>query len=177
MSYKKTLKFGSALLMVLAFEVLPATLFSQTRSNNAQPTARLVPASTSSRTRRVSPYAAVGLTPGARNYYTFMWGVDSLQTKSAESGQMIRFSFRVLDPEKAKALNDKKSDPFLLDQRAGVKLVVPTMEKIGQLRQSSTPELGKTYWMVFSNKGGHVRQGDRVSVVIGKFRVDGLTVE
>jgi hypothetical protein len=74
-------------------------------------------------------------------------------------------------------LNDKKSDPFLLDATARVKLIVPTMEKIGQLRQSSTPEVGKTYWMVFSNKGGHVKQGDRVSVIIGKFRVDDLVVE
>jgi hypothetical protein len=56
-------------------------------------------------------------------------------------------------------------------------MVVPTLEKVGQLRQSSTPEAGKIYWMVFSNKGGHVKRGHRVSVVIGKFRVDNLLVE
>jgi len=54
---------------------------------------------------------------------------------------------------------------------------VPSMEKVGQLRQSSTPEAGKSYWMVFSNKGSFVKRGNRVSVEIGRFRVDGLVVQ
>ena len=90
---------------------------------------------------------------------------------------MIRFSYRVENAEKAKVVNDKKATPYLIDERAHVRLEVPTMEKVGQLRQSSTPEAGKTYWMVFSNKGGPVKRGDRVSIVIGRFRVDGLVVE
>jgi len=97
--------------------------------------------------------------------------------KSVESGQMIRFSYRVIDAEKAKGMNDKKATPYLIDEKARVKLVVPSMEKVGQLRQSSTPEPGKSYWMVFSNKGTFVKRGNRVSVVIGRFRVDGLTVQ
>ena len=110
-------------------------------------------------------------------FYQIMWGVDSLGVKSVESGQMIRFSYRVIDVEKAKGLNDKKANPFLIDEKARVKLVVPTMEKVGQLRQSSTPEAGKSYWMVFSNKGNFVKRGNRVSVEIGRFRVDGLVVQ
>lgn len=124
-----------------------------------------------------SPYRAASLSARAREFYQLIWGVDSLAAKAAESGQMIRFSYRVLDPLKAQALNDKKSAPLLIDETAHVKLVVPTMEKVGQLRQSSSPEAGKSYWMVFSNKGGLVKPGDRVSVVIGKFRVDGLVVQ
>jgi hypothetical protein len=113
----------------------------------------------------------------AGRYYDLMWGVGSMSAKWTESGEVIRFSWRVLDAEKAKALSDKKSDPSLIDPQAGVKLVVPTLEKVGQLRQSSTPEAGKSYWMAFSNKGLRVKRGDHVSVVIGKFRVDGLVVE
>jgi len=113
----------------------------------------------------------------ARQYYGLMWGVDSLAVKSAESGEIIRFSYRVLDAEKAKALNDKKSEPALIDPRAGVKLVVPSLEKIGKLRQSSTPQPGKMYWMAFSNKGGLVKPGHRVDIVIGSFRAEGLIVQ
>jgi hypothetical protein len=90
---------------------------------------------------------------------------------------MVRFSYRVVNEAKAAALNDKKATPFLVDEGAHVKLVVPIMDKVGQLRQTSTVEAGKSYWMVFSNKGGFVKRGDRVSVEIGKFRVDGLVVE
>jgi hypothetical protein len=90
---------------------------------------------------------------------------------------MIRFAYRVLDADKAKTLNDKKLEPSLVDPQAGVKLVVPSLEKVGQLRQSATPEAGKSYWMAFSNKGRLVKRGDRVNVVIGDFRADGLVVD
>jgi hypothetical protein len=110
-------------------------------------------------------------------YYGLVWGVDELSVKSVESGEIIRFTFRVLDADKAKPLNDKKYEPSLIDPQAGVKLVVPALEQVGQLRQSGTPEAGKSYWMAFSNKGRVVKRGDRVSVVIGQFRADGLVVD
>lgn len=110
-------------------------------------------------------------------YYGAIWGVDSLRVKYAESGEMIRFSYRVLDAEKAKTLNDKKNEPSLIDPKAGVKLVVPSMEKVGKLRQTSTPQAGKMYWMAFSNKGRLVKPGDHVNVVIGNFQANGLIVE
>ena len=105
------------------------------------------------------------------------WGVDSFAVRAVESGEMIRFSYRVLDADKAKVLNEKRNQPALLDEQAQVKLSIPTLEKVGQLRQSSPPEAGKVYWMVFSNKERYVKPGHRVSVVIGDFRVDGLLVE
>jgi hypothetical protein len=110
-------------------------------------------------------------------YYGLIWGVDSLSAKSVESGEIIRFTYRVLDADKASMLNDKKLEPVLIDPQARVKLVIPQLEKIGKLRQNATPEAGKAYWMAFSNKGGLVKRGDRVSVVIGQFRADGLVVE
>ena len=106
-----------------------------------------------------------------------MWGVDSLSVKSVESGEIIRFTYSIIDANKAKTLNDKKNEPSLIDPQAGVKLVVPTLEKVGQLRQSSAPEAGKAYWMAFSNKGRHVKPGHRVNIVIGNFRAEGLIVQ
>ncbi len=113
----------------------------------------------------------------ATAYYGLVWGVDSLRVKYVESGEIVKFTYRVLDPEKAKPLNDKKAEPALYDAAAGVQLVVPSLEKVGQLRQSSTPIEGRAYWMAFSNRGRRVKPGDRVSVVIGQFRADGLVVE
>ena len=113
----------------------------------------------------------------ARQYYALTWGVDSLAVRSVESGELIRFTYRVLDVEKAKALNDKKNEPSMIDLAAGVRLVVPSLEKVGKLRQSSTAQAGKMYWMAFSNKGGLVKPGHRVNVVIGGFRAEGLIVQ
>ena len=113
----------------------------------------------------------------AGKYYQLIWGIDSLSVRLVESGEVVRFTYRVLDPVRAQALNDKKNEPSLIDPRAGVSLVVPKMEKIGQLRQTKTPEAGKAYWMAFSNKGRPVTKGDRVDVVIGQFRAQGLVVD
>ncbi len=112
----------------------------------------------------------------AIDHYQLVWGVDSLEVKTAESGQMVRFSYRVLDPARAATLNDKALQPVLIDQTTHAKIEIPTMEKVGQLRQTSKPEAGMSYWMVFSNKGNAVRSGDRVNIVIGKFQATGLYV-
>src|SRR5580700_2628165 len=98
----------------------------------------------------------------AEMYYEGVWGVGELRVKTAESGELIRFNYRVLDPEKAAALNNKKAEPQLFDPQAGVKLVVPQMEKVGKLRQESTPKVGMTYWMAFSNPTLVVKRGHRV---------------
>lgn len=113
----------------------------------------------------------------AGSYYRLIWGVDSLGVKWAESGEVLRFTYRVLDPVKAQALNDKRNEPSLIDPERGVSLVVPSMENVGQLRQSAPPEGGKAYWMVFSNKGRPVKRGDHVNVVIGAFHANGLVVD
>ena len=128
-------------------------------------------------TVHTSPYKPDRFAGRAGMYYKLVWGVESLSTKWAESGEIIRFSYRVVDANKAKPLGEKRSDPSLIDPAAGVKLVVPTMENIGQLRQGADPEAGKSYWIAFSNKGRLVKRGDRVIVEIGQFHADGLVVD
>jgi hypothetical protein len=113
----------------------------------------------------------------AAKYYELIWGIDSIVVKLVESGELVRFSYRVLDPAKAKPLNDKANAASLDDPQAGVSLVVPTMEKIGALRQSTAPEAGRSYWMTFSNKGRRVARGHRVDVVIGPFKASNLVVD
>lgn len=113
----------------------------------------------------------------ANLYYQMRWGIDSLRVKAVESGELIRFSYRIIDADKASILNDKKLEPFLVDPQARVKLVIPSLEKVGQLRQVSAPVSGRAYWMAFSNAGRHVKPGDRVNVVIGGFHAEGLLVE
>jgi len=113
----------------------------------------------------------------AELYYEGAWGVGELRVKAAESGELIRFNYIVLDPAKAAALNDKKLEPELYDAQAGVKLTVPEMEKVGKLRQQSTPKSGMTYWMAFSNPTRAVKRGHHVDVVIGSFHATNLVVE
>lgn len=155
--------------------LLPGSLVaSNVFSQSSQPKQK--PASPASTPPKPSGLATF-MPRQAQMYYLGLWGIDSLRVKYTESGEMLRFTYRVVDPVKAAPLNNSKAEPYLYDPQAGVKLVVPQMEKVGKLRQSSTPIEGKSYWMAFSNVGRRVRPGDRVSIEIGPFRAMNLVVE
>jgi hypothetical protein len=146
-------------------------------ASGSRPKARKTPGAAPAKRATKSRYRPDRFAGRAGTYYRLVWGIDNLVVRWGESGEVIRFSYSVLDANKAKALNDKRSEPSLIDPERGVSLVVPAMENVGQLRQSTPPENGKAYWMVFSNKGRLVRRGDHVNVVIGAFHADGLVVD
>jgi hypothetical protein len=110
-------------------------------------------------------------------YYKRNWGVEIIGIKPVSSGFMLAFKYRVLDPEKAKLLNDRQTRAFLRDEATGNVLSVPAMEKVGELRTGAAPEADRSYFMIFGNPGRLVKTGSRVSVVAGAMHVDGLIVE
>lgn len=127
--------------------------------------------------KKASHYAAGAMPEKARTYYAMTWGIDQMSAKLTESGALVRFSYRVIDAKRAQVLQDKAASPTMLDEAAHASLVVPTLEKVGPLRQAMSVENGKSYWMAFSNKGSPVKHGHRVSVMIGPVRIDGLIVQ
>jgi len=171
---------NAALAVILSGSVTASAAQAQSAAvNNDDGSGKTATTAANAHARSVprSRYRPTQLSGSASRYYSLIWGVDGLSVKAVESGELIRFSYRIVDANKAETLNDKKLEPSLLAPRAGVRLEIPQLEKVGKLRQSSTPESGKTYWMAFSNKGRLVKPGDHVSIVIGKFRADGLIVE
>lgn len=159
---------------LLAGSIALAIAQSPSPPGDARPA---VGAGESSAAKAPSRYLPNRFAGRAGRYYKVVWGVDSLSAKLVESGEVIRFSWRVLDADLAKALSDKKAEPSLVDPQAGVSLVVPSVENVGMLRQSAPPVAGKNYWMAFSNKGRMVKRGDRIDVLIGQFRANGLVVD
>jgi len=106
------------------------------------------------------------------------WGIQVSSLFLSAGGNMVDFRYRVLDPVKAAPLAKVENKPKLIDQTTGATLLVPTTPTVGSLRQT-TPRLttGKIYFMLFADTQKHVKRGDKVSVVVGDFRVDNLTVE
>jgi hypothetical protein len=141
----------------------------------AQPTAA---ASTASPAPKVSAPPPVGArSQRGADFYRKRWGIDSIIVRATASGILIRFSYRVVDAEKAALINDKSKSPYLIEERTGIALQIPAMEKVGQLRQTAKPENGREYWMAFSNKSKVIKPGSRVDIVIGSFRINDLVVE
>jgi hypothetical protein len=131
----------------------------------------------------VAPIAAVPLkfnsVTGSRQASLLrrLWGIDNIHVRSTASGALVRFSYRVVDADKAKILNSKDATPYLVDEQHGLALQVPVMEQVGQLRQVAAPQSGRDYWMAFSNKGRYLKSGNHVTLITGNLRISGLVVE
>jgi len=109
-------------------------------------------------------------------YFKRNWGIEVIGVHPVSSGYMLNFRYRIVDPVKAKSLNDMKSKAYVIDDVTGTRLAVPAMEKVGELRSGNTPQADRIYFMIFGNPGKLVKPGGKVSVVVGNFRVDGLVV-
>ncbi len=128
--------------------------------------------------QKAAPASSNYLTWHAREgkYYQRNWGIDVVDVRRVASGEMLVFRYIVLDPEKSKPLNEVRNAAYLVDEKSGVHLKVPQMEKVGSLRTTVSPKAGRMYWMVFANTGAFVKTGSLVDVVVGDVHVNGLTV-
>jgi hypothetical protein len=105
------------------------------------------------------------------------WGIELVAMRSTAAGHMVDFRYRVLDAKKAAPLFKRQTKPYLILQSTGQALAVPNTAKLGSLRNSNTPQEGRTYWMFFGNHQRVVQKGDKVTVAIGDFRVKDIEVE
>jgi hypothetical protein len=110
-------------------------------------------------------------------YFESKWGVDIVGVKLVSSGWMLQFKYRVTDPEKAGVLLDSETKPYLVDGVSGAKLAVPALENVGELRQATAPQTGRTYFVMFGNANQVVKRGNRVRIEIGSFLAEDLIVE
>jgi hypothetical protein len=115
--------------------------------------------------------------PREKTYMKRQWGVEVMFVRQTAAGYMLEFRYRVLDPEKAKPLFERRAKPTLTHSESGARLIVPTPPTTGALRNSNPPVAGRIYWMFFANPGKLVKPGEHVSVEIGQFRADGLIVQ
>jgi hypothetical protein len=110
------------------------------------------------------------------------WGIKLIGVTRSAAGYMLDFRYTVLDAEKATPLLQRKlaKNPMLVSERTGAQLGVPFTDKAGSMRSSvrtaNQIKTGRNYRMLFANPGGHVKAGDLVSIVIGKFKVEHLKV-
>ena len=106
------------------------------------------------------------------------WGVDNFRVRLTSAGYMLDVRYRVYDKTKAKPLFSRKLRPFAIEEASDVKYGVPASPKVGFLRQ--TPQHikeNKEYFLMIANPGKRIKSGDKLTLVIGDFRIEHLTVE
>ncbi len=107
------------------------------------------------------------------------WGVKLISLNLTAAGYMMDFRFRVLDANKALPLFDYRIKPYIVVPRSGARLPVPMAAKVGAFRPTNRGKnikADKNYYMVFGNPDHHVKQGEKVNLVIGDFKADNITV-
>lgn len=105
------------------------------------------------------------------------WGVKLQGIQITAAGHMLDFRFRVIDPAKAAPLVDKKKKASVIIEKTGTKLGVPNVPRIGSLRQSSKQvKPGMMFAILFANPGKMVTPGQQLTVQIGDFSVEHITV-
>jgi hypothetical protein len=163
---------------LLAGSIFVCSGLTKAAQGNDKTVAAQPAVSTASPAPKVSAPPPVGArSQRGADFYRKRWGIDNVIVRATASGILIRFSYRVVDAEKAALINDKSKSPYLIEERTGIALQIPAMEKVGQLRQTAKPENGREYWMAFSNKSKVIKPGSRVDIVIGSFRINDLVVE
>jgi hypothetical protein len=64
------------------------------------------------------------------------WGVKIESLRTSAAGNLLDFRYRIIDPEKASYLVDRRNKAYMIDQASGRVLSVPTTAKVGPLRQT-----------------------------------------
>ena len=104
------------------------------------------------------------------------WGVEPVALRLTAADHMIDFRYRVIDPDKAKALLSRDNTPYLIDEASGKVHTVP-LTKLGSLRASSVkPKANRNYVVLFGNTHKVIKKGSLVTVVIGEFRAEHMKV-
>jgi len=105
------------------------------------------------------------------------YGIDVVGVKRLASGWMLEMKYRVMDPVKAAPFGNEHLRPYMIHDKSGARLAVPSMENIGELRQSGRLKPDQDYYMLFGNANQLVQPGDLVTVVVGAARIEGMVVE
>lgn len=104
------------------------------------------------------------------------WGVEPVALRLTGADHFIDFRYRVIDPDKAKALLNRDNTPYLIDEATGKVHTVP-LTKLGTLRASAVkPKAGRNYIVLFGNTNRIIKRGSLVTIVIGEFRAEHLKV-
>ena len=108
------------------------------------------------------------------------YGIEIVSLRPSAADSMLDLRYRIVDGEKALKLVDRSIKAYLIDQATGRTVTVPNTAKIGPLRQTTkygTPPEGRIFFMLFPNPGKSIHAGDKVTVVLGKFKAENLVVQ
>jgi hypothetical protein len=122
----------------------------------------------------VRPSAGSTPVPAAPRSVEDRWGLQITGMRLAFGGKGLDLRYKVLDPAKATNLLHMQGITYIIDQASGKSIPLP-FQRENQTSQKLVA--GKTYFALLSNKGQVVKQGSKVTVVIGNSREKDVMIE
>lgn len=93
------------------------------------------------------------------------WGIEPIHARVTANGFMIEFRYKVIDPEKALILSDRKDFPYMISQKSRAKLSVPFFPTVGYVKSNRRfLHKDRNYSAIFSNENQHMLRGDQVKI-------------
>jgi hypothetical protein len=106
------------------------------------------------------------------------WGIEIVRLRLTAAGHIVDLRYRVIDPVKSFPIFDAKIKPVLMDEQSGRDLSIYTAPRIGGMRQKTRkPEAGRVYFILFSNPGGLMKSGSKVTLKIENLKVEHIRIE
>lgn len=100
-------------------------------------------------------------------------GIELVRIAVSAGGGMLDLRYRIVDPDKAAVVHDKKRPPAIIDEATGQSASQPWMPHHG----GGDPKFAVTYYELIYNPGGGIKRGDRVTLVIGDTRLTHVVVQ
>ncbi len=121
---------------------------------------------------------AVALSALDQDVLVEQWGIRAERMMLTGAGNLIDFRYLVVDPIKAAKAVSPKIKPMLVDEKTGMLKDVPMPANIGALRNTGRNlQKGRKYFILFNNPGGNIHLGDKVTVIMGDYKLEHIEVQ
>jgi hypothetical protein len=102
------------------------------------------------------------------------WGIRILQVALTGNGGLVDLRYQVIDPDKAIGVHDPENLPVLIDEATG--RVIDRAALHGAHNLTRSYRSGGTYFLLYQNTAGVLKQGSRVTVQIGEVKLEHVVV-
>lgn len=103
------------------------------------------------------------------------WGIQPVGLFLLDRGERSEFRYKVTDPEAALDLLSRSVKAFLVREESGERHELPLPVRAGNLELLELdPDPRRVYFMRFTHPVFSIDRGERVSLVIGSMRAQGL---
>jgi hypothetical protein len=105
------------------------------------------------------------------------WGIQVCSARLIMGNSFVNLQYKIVDPDKATLFSGNRQ-AYILEPNSGAKLYLPTRPKEGSFPPPANRlSPGRTLFAVIGNKGGILKSGSKVSVVLGDAVPTDLTIE